>query len=240
MRWSRTLRWPRGFKPRCCPRRTVTSGEWESHYRYAPAGLVSGDYCDIIRPETGRGLFLQQGMFGERGGGIAADVPLPRDFRSLVSVGMPLTQAMSQANRLFCESTLPSSFATLVAGGRGLRANWSCAMRVIARRWSSPRWRVGVGGVRASAWHVLFRSIPGEPLRAGTGGLPRAVHRRRHGGAGPVRRRVRDGPAARGTGRPARSCLPARRRPLSGGSGGLSGGRPEGDDVSIMVVRRVA
>lgn len=99
------------------PSADVASGEWESHYCYMPAGLVSGDYCDIIRPDNGAGLFFATGDVS--GKGVAASLlmsHLHAIFRSLVSVGMPLTQAMSQANRLFCESTLPSSFATLACG----------------------------------------------------------------------------------------------------------------------------
>jgi sigma-B regulation protein RsbU (phosphoserine phosphatase) len=37
-------------------------------------------------------------------------------FRSLISLGLPLDELLEQANRLFCESTLASSFATLVVG----------------------------------------------------------------------------------------------------------------------------
>jgi sigma-B regulation protein RsbU (phosphoserine phosphatase) len=78
---------------------------------------VSGDYCDIIRAGDGAGLFFATGDVS--GKGVAASLlmsHLQAIFRSLVAVGMPLTQAMSQANRLFCESTLPSSYATLVCG----------------------------------------------------------------------------------------------------------------------------
>ena len=37
-------------------------------------------------------------------------------FRTLVSVGLPLDQVMERASRVFCESTLPTHFATLVSG----------------------------------------------------------------------------------------------------------------------------
>ena len=99
------------------PATNVLSGGWECHYCYTPAGLVSGDYCDIIPASDGVGVFFATGDVS--GKGVAASLlmsHLQAIFRSLVAVGMPLTQAMSQANRLFCESTLPSSYATLVCG----------------------------------------------------------------------------------------------------------------------------
>ncbi|MDQ1471830.1 MAG: phosphoserine phosphatase RsbU/P, partial [Bryobacterales bacterium] len=37
-------------------------------------------------------------------------------FRSLLSLDLPLTEVMSRANRLFCESTPATHYATLVAG----------------------------------------------------------------------------------------------------------------------------
>jgi sigma-B regulation protein RsbU (phosphoserine phosphatase) len=37
-------------------------------------------------------------------------------LRTLVSVGLPLSQLMERASRVFCESTLPSHYATLVCG----------------------------------------------------------------------------------------------------------------------------
>ena len=37
-------------------------------------------------------------------------------LRTLVSVGLPLSQLMERASRVFCESTLPMHYATLVCG----------------------------------------------------------------------------------------------------------------------------
>jgi hypothetical protein len=38
-------------------------------------------------------------------------------LRSLISVGLPLDALVARASRLFCESTLPTQYATLVCGG---------------------------------------------------------------------------------------------------------------------------
>jgi sigma-B regulation protein RsbU (phosphoserine phosphatase) len=37
-------------------------------------------------------------------------------FRALVSLDLPLDEVMERASRMFCESTLPTHFATLVCG----------------------------------------------------------------------------------------------------------------------------
>jgi sigma-B regulation protein RsbU (phosphoserine phosphatase) len=37
-------------------------------------------------------------------------------FRSLLSIGMPVPELLGHANRVFCQSTLPSNYATLVCG----------------------------------------------------------------------------------------------------------------------------
>jgi sigma-B regulation protein RsbU (phosphoserine phosphatase) len=53
------------------------------------------------------------------GKGVASSLPmshLPAIFRSLLSVGMPIGALLERANRVFCESALPSFYATLVCG----------------------------------------------------------------------------------------------------------------------------
>jgi len=41
---------------------------------------------------------------------------LHASFRALASLSLPLEQIMARASRMFCESTLPTYFATLVCG----------------------------------------------------------------------------------------------------------------------------
>ena len=100
------------------PARHVEFGGWEIHHRYEPAGPVSGDYCDLVEPnhDDDSRYFL----FGDVSGkGVAASIlmsHLQALFRSLISLGLPLDELLERANRLFCESTLASSFATLVVG----------------------------------------------------------------------------------------------------------------------------
>jgi sigma-B regulation protein RsbU (phosphoserine phosphatase) len=97
------------------PKPSLTPAGWDVHYHYQPAGLVSGDYCDLF--ETGAGLLF---MLGDVSGkGVAASMlmsHLHATFRSLAEAGLPLDRLVQDANRIFCESTLAGQFATLVVG----------------------------------------------------------------------------------------------------------------------------
>lgn len=98
------------------PGRNAAPAGWEYHYHYEPAGPVSGDYCDIVqRGPASSMLFLTGDVAGK---GVAASLlmsQLHAIFRSLAPSGSPLAQILDNANRLFCESTLSSHFATLAA-----------------------------------------------------------------------------------------------------------------------------
>jgi phosphoserine phosphatase RsbU/P len=97
------------------PKQDLHAGSWKVSYHYDPAGLVSGDYCDLVT--HGRDLYF---MFGDVSGkGVAASMlmaNLHAMFRALVPTGLPLEQLVERANRIFCESTLPTQYATLICG----------------------------------------------------------------------------------------------------------------------------
>jgi len=98
------------------PARNTAAGDWRTHYRYQPAGLVGGDYCEIVTSADGASLFFAVGDVA--GKGVAASLlmaHLSAIFRSLLSLELPLADLMVRANRLFCESTPATHFATLVA-----------------------------------------------------------------------------------------------------------------------------
>lgn len=91
---------------------------WEVHYHYEPAGMVSGDYCDVITPANGAGglLFVLGDVSGK---GVAASMlmsQLHAMFRSLCGMGLALGQLVERVNHLFCESALAGQYATLVFG----------------------------------------------------------------------------------------------------------------------------
>jgi sigma-B regulation protein RsbU (phosphoserine phosphatase) len=99
------------------PSHDLQAAGWEAHYHYEPAGLVSGDYCDIVVREGSPGIVFLAGDVS--GKGVASSLlmsHLHATFRTLVSVGLPITDMMERANRLFCQSTLSAHYATLVCG----------------------------------------------------------------------------------------------------------------------------
>src|SRR6266851_4217407 len=97
------------------PKPGLSPKGWDVRYYYQPAGMVSGDYCDLF--ETDGGLLF---MLGDVSGkGVAASMlmsHLHATFRSLAEAGLPLDRMVGHANRIFCESTLAGQFATLVVG----------------------------------------------------------------------------------------------------------------------------
>ena len=97
------------------PNRNLSVLDWQVHYHYAPAGLVSGDYCDLFRSNDDL-LFLLGDVSGK---GVAASMlmsHLHATFRSLANVDLPLDRMVEAANRIFAESTLAGQYATLVVG----------------------------------------------------------------------------------------------------------------------------
>jgi phosphoserine phosphatase RsbU/P len=95
--------------------------DWRIHYQYKPAGMVSGDYFDLISPvkEDGRLIFLLGDVSGK---GVAASLlmtHLHAMFRTLASMQMELDKLMEMANRLFSGSTSAGQYATLVCGRAG-------------------------------------------------------------------------------------------------------------------------
>jgi phosphoserine phosphatase RsbU/P len=100
------------------PSRNQKIRGWQLAYHYEPVGPVSGDYFDVVSsPSPDNETYF---FFGDVSGkGVAASLlvsHLHAMFRSLVATGYPLPRLVEHANRLFCESTLSSNFATLVAG----------------------------------------------------------------------------------------------------------------------------
>ena len=103
------------------PKPSVTFEGWDVYTHYEPAGPVSGDYCDLVYSESARKeLFFLLGDIS--GKGVAASLlmsHLHAIFRSLIALEMPVDQLVERANRVFCESTLSTQFATLICGKAG-------------------------------------------------------------------------------------------------------------------------
>lgn len=104
------------IQTRLLPPRDLECHGWTVHYRYHPAGPVSGDFCDLA-PDGGERLFFAVG--DASGKGVAASLLMSHihaTFRTLLSVGTPAADLMERANRVFCASTLASHYATAVCG----------------------------------------------------------------------------------------------------------------------------
>jgi phosphoserine phosphatase RsbU/P len=98
------------------PRQDLRVNGWETHFRYIPAGPVSGDYCDVV-PRNGDGLFFAVGDVS--GKGVAASLSMARLnalFRTLLDTGAGLREIVERANRFLVESMVASHYATLVCG----------------------------------------------------------------------------------------------------------------------------
>lgn len=105
------------IQQRLLPANDLRFDGWEISYHYQPAVMVSGDYCDVVREDGGEEQALA--LLGDASGkGVAASMlmsQLHALFRSLAEFHLPVDQLVARASRLFCESTLASHFATLAA-----------------------------------------------------------------------------------------------------------------------------
>jgi sigma-B regulation protein RsbU (phosphoserine phosphatase) len=102
----------KGLLPPC----DVVLAGWETCYHYQPAGVVSGDYCDLIPGANGELHFVMADVSGK---GVAAAMlssNLRAVFRSLVPMGLSTEELLQRASRLFRQSALPTQYATLVFG----------------------------------------------------------------------------------------------------------------------------
>ncbi len=110
-----------------------------------PAGAVSGDYFDMIRPAAGHDgtLFLLGDVSGK---GVAAAMLVSRlhaIFRSLAGIDLSVGELVGRANAIFCGNILSAHYATLVcveADQQG-HVRWSNAGHL-------PVLAAGSGGVR--------------------------------------------------------------------------------------------
>lgn len=89
---------------------------WDICYHYQPAGVISGDYCDLVSDGKGGLYFILADVAGK---GVAAALQssnLRAMFRALIPLNLGTEKLLAHASRLFRESTLPTQYATLVFG----------------------------------------------------------------------------------------------------------------------------
>jgi sigma-B regulation protein RsbU (phosphoserine phosphatase) len=102
----------KGLLPPC----DIGVAGWDVCYHYQPAGVVGGDYCDLIQGQNGELYFVMADVSGK---GVAAAMlssNLRAVFRSLIPMNLSTEELMDRANRLFRQSALPTQYATVVCG----------------------------------------------------------------------------------------------------------------------------
>lgn len=98
------------------PQNNLRVNGWEFSYHYDPAGPVSGDFCDMIQMADNSVLFVLGDVSGK---GVAASLMMSHLhalIHSLLSFGLSVSELVEKANRLFCESTMNTNYATMVFG----------------------------------------------------------------------------------------------------------------------------
>jgi sigma-B regulation protein RsbU (phosphoserine phosphatase) len=133
------------------PPASLEVAPWDFAYHYQPAGIVSGDYCDVVASPTGDRYFLLGDVAGK---GVPASMlmtQLHALFRSMVPLCLRLSELVERASAIFCDSTLPTHYATLICaraepGGRVEICNAGHPPPLLVRR---------NGGVSRAAVHGL-------------------------------------------------------------------------------------
>jgi sigma-B regulation protein RsbU (phosphoserine phosphatase) len=212
---------------------------WEAAYHYEPASIVSGDYCDLVPAANGDLYFVLGDVTGK---GVAASMlmaHLQAMFRSLIPTGLALPELVGEASRLFCQSTLPTHYATLACGRATAAGELEiCNAGHLPPLLISPR---GVAEIAATGLPLgafcdekfaasRARLEPGQAILLFTDGLTEA---RNSAGAMYGSDRLRDLALARlGAAPPdlVSSCLEDLRA--------FRGGLPAGDDLTILAIRR--
>jgi len=98
------------------PPSDVLIAGWDVCYHYQPAGVVSGDYCDLIEGRGGDLYFIMADVSGKGVAAATLSSNLRAIFRSLIPIGFGTEELVTRANQLFRQSVLPQQYATLVCG----------------------------------------------------------------------------------------------------------------------------
>jgi sigma-B regulation protein RsbU (phosphoserine phosphatase) len=112
---QRDLDLARRIQTELLPVTPLVHAGWEAHHHYEPVGPVGGDCCDLA--VQGDDLYFLLGDVAGKGVAVSMLMAhLQAMFRSLVALRPPAVELLGRINRLFCESTGTSRYATLVCG----------------------------------------------------------------------------------------------------------------------------
>jgi sigma-B regulation protein RsbU (phosphoserine phosphatase) len=222
------------------PPRHVTHDGWEIACVWEPFGVVSGDHVDLLRPvRPDEPLHLLLGDVA--GKGIAASLlqaQLRALFRALAPSEARLTELFAKANRLLIEAVVPGSYATLAAlrlhpDGSVLLGNAGHPRPLLAdRRGVRPIEDASVPlGMLPDAAYVERRLAlrPGDTLLLYTDGWTEARRDDEEYGVGRAAAALR-----RSRDLSVDDVLAACRADLAA----FLDGRPRGDDLTMVAVRR--
>jgi len=100
------------------PQQDLNFAGWQTHYRYLPAGPVSGDYCDLVAHESQGGwlYFLVGDVSGK---GVAASYLMAHVsalVRRTLDEAVTVSRLVEIVNRHLSQRSPESHFVTLVAG----------------------------------------------------------------------------------------------------------------------------
>jgi sigma-B regulation protein RsbU (phosphoserine phosphatase) len=231
------------------PRRLEHDG-WEVAWLWEPKGAVSGDHVDLLTHPVAN----DEGAGGDEteplhlvlgdvvGKGVAASLlqaHLHALFRALIHTELPMGELLCRANHLFAEATAGASYATLIGArlesdGQIELANAGHPRPLLAdQRGVRPVESAGLPlGLFPDACYDCHRLelSPGQVLLAYTDGWTEAARGDEEYGIGRAAaalRRVRDAPLP--------ELLTACRDDMEV----FLDGRPRGDDVTLLAVRRV-
>ncbi len=220
------------------PNREAQIDGWHIRYHYEPAGLVSGDYCDIVRCPAGGFLFIVGDVSGK---GVAASMlmtQLHATFRSLTAFGLSIGELVGRANRQLCESALSTHYSTLVCGkaddsGRVEICNAGHCPPLIVRASESTSVNatgLPVGLFRAGEYGVTRTHLePGDRIVLYTDGLSEAQRGEREYGEERIARVASEHHQARPG-----QLIDHLLRDVAA----FLSGAPRTDDLTIMVIQR--
>lgn len=98
------------------PAPDLSAGGWLSHYRYVPAGPVSGDIVDVFARPDETLYFLLGDVAGKGVSAALLMAHLAARFRSLTDAALPLSELLGHVSEELRGRTGPGRYVTLVAG----------------------------------------------------------------------------------------------------------------------------
>ncbi len=98
------------------PPQDLQAPGWATHFRYVPAGPVSGDIVDLITGSDDSLYFLLGDVAGKGVSAALLMAHLGAHFRRLAEEQLPIAGILGQLSDKLAERTAPARYVTLVVG----------------------------------------------------------------------------------------------------------------------------